>query len=541
AADAAAEAATARAAAAGAAEADAQAKADARGARSAADAAAGDAAIAGRSAADARADANRAAAAAQAAERDAATARSAATTAETEAIKAQQFAEAAQRSADSAATAAEQALQHAIDAQKAAYQAEDANRAQTIQWLTRPAGNDDPPDSDTVLPYLTPAQVDEWNHLKQVSGEDIMEFLAREGEGLLLDLTGVPDLIACFRDGDIEACLWSLLMFVPWTRLYTVAEKLGRIIPKLLRFFEESLHAVERLNELREIAEHARQCRNPHSFLAGTRVLLADSSTEPIEDVDVGDLVLATDPATGVTAPEPVTQLIPGHGREELVDLTVADADGVGRISSTAGHLFWRTDTRKWVEAGDLRPGNHLRTSSGAQVELLDADARLVETSVYNFEVAKIHTYFVMAGSTPLLVHNVIEGCNRIALGLTSYGLEEFAQQDDINATTSRGWPAGKEWYEHVRSYIDDGSTQIVVNLDGTGGTNAAVREFARAGALLNPSRTHGEGSPQLWTNWELWMISQNSACWNRVTFYRSKFNETTRRWRYEPVSNPFE
>ncbi|WP_282572384.1 hypothetical protein [Streptomyces sp. D2-8] len=37
-------------------------------------------------------------------------------------------------------------------------------------------------------------------------------------------------------------------------------------------------------------------CESPNSFVPGTRVLMAAGSTKPIEKVDVGDKVIATDP-----------------------------------------------------------------------------------------------------------------------------------------------------------------------------------------------------------------------------------------------------
>nr|WP_308340505.1 MULTISPECIES: Hint domain-containing homing endonuclease [unclassified Streptomyces] len=48
-------------------------------------------------------------------------------------------------------------------------------------------------------------------------------------------------------------------------------------------------------------------CPINNSFTPGTKVLMADGSTKPIEDVKVGDKVKATDPKTGETRIETVT------------------------------------------------------------------------------------------------------------------------------------------------------------------------------------------------------------------------------------------
>jgi hypothetical protein len=77
----------------------------------------------------------------------------------------------------------------------------------------------------------------------------------------------------------------------------------------------------------RDTAEVVTQCATPNSFVPGTPVLLADGTYKPIEQVSVGDRVLATDPVTGLTQARPVINLIPGQGLKELVRITV-DTDG---------------------------------------------------------------------------------------------------------------------------------------------------------------------------------------------------------------------
>jgi hypothetical protein len=47
------------------------------------------------------------------------------------------------------------------------------------------------------------------------------------------------------------------------------------------------------------------KCALSNSFTPATLVLLADGTSKPIEDIEIGDLVLATDPETGVTTGKP--------------------------------------------------------------------------------------------------------------------------------------------------------------------------------------------------------------------------------------------
>jgi len=62
---------------------------------------------------------------------------------------------------------------------------------------------------------------------------------------------------------------------------------------------------------------------------------MADGTRKKIEDVKVGDLVLATDPTTGKTEKRKVTALIVAVGKKPMVELTV-DTDGAKGDSDRA-------------------------------------------------------------------------------------------------------------------------------------------------------------------------------------------------------------
>ncbi|MEV4811807.1 Hint domain-containing homing endonuclease [Micromonospora avicenniae] len=77
-----------------------------------------------------------------------------------------------------------------------------------------------------------------------------------------------------------------------------------------------------------------------NSFVPGTRVLLADGSTKPIEQVQVGDKVLASDVESGDRQTRPVTALIPGEGVKHLYTITVDTDGGAGdQLVGTAVQL----------------------------------------------------------------------------------------------------------------------------------------------------------------------------------------------------------
>ncbi|XXZ52986.1 polymorphic toxin-type HINT domain-containing protein [Streptomyces cavourensis] len=81
-----------------------------------------------------------------------------------------------------------------------------------------------------------------------------------------------------------------------------------------------------------------------------------------MEDVEIGDEVLATDPETGETRAEKVTAEIRGDGTKNLVKVTI-DTDGdrgtdTAEITATDGHPFWVPELGRWIDATDLAPAN---------------------------------------------------------------------------------------------------------------------------------------------------------------------------------------
>ncbi|MEU5164422.1 polymorphic toxin-type HINT domain-containing protein [Streptomyces sp. NPDC020875] len=155
--------------------------------------------------------------------------------------------------------------------------------------------------------------------------------------------------------------------------------------------------------------ESGQSC-DDNSFTPGTLVLMADGTTKPIEEVKNGDKVLATDPETGETAVETVVSEIRGEGQKNLVEVTI-DTDGSGgsataTVTATDGHPFWVPELKEWIDATDLAPGDWLRTGSGTFVQIAAVERRTAQATVHNLTVGDLHTYYVLAEATPLLVHN---------------------------------------------------------------------------------------------------------------------------------------
>ncbi|WP_213457155.1 polymorphic toxin-type HINT domain-containing protein [Rhizomonospora bruguierae] len=144
-----------------------------------------------------------------------------------------------------------------------------------------------------------------------------------------------------------------------------------------------------------------------NSFAAGTEVLLADGTRTPIKDVEVGDIILSTDPTTGETRAERVTHLHLNQDTD-LTDLTVQEPTGAKTvIHTTQEHPFWDETAQQWVNANQLPAGHQLHSSDGATTATVLAVTNLTGIqTMYNLTVTNLHTYYVMAGNTPVLVHN---------------------------------------------------------------------------------------------------------------------------------------
>ncbi|MFE0136752.1 Hint domain-containing protein [Streptomyces sp. NPDC059037] len=180
-----------------------------------------------------------------------------------------------------------------------------------------------------------------------------------------------------------------------------------------------------------------------NSFLPGTPVLMADGSAVPIERVREGDEVLATDPGTGHTEGQPVTDLIVGNGEKDLVKVGV-DVDGdsgdrIASVTATDQHPFWTDSLDQWTNAADLEPGMTLRTDSSAPTRVDAVTSWSARTQeVRNLTVAGTHTYYVLASGTALLVHNAAP-CRLITSAIGKYSLlAKAAHQAGRNQTVQR-------------------------------------------------------------------------------------------------------
>ncbi|MER7748479.1 polymorphic toxin-type HINT domain-containing protein [Streptomyces bacillaris] len=213
-----------------------------------------------------------------------------------------------------------------------------------------------------------------------------------DGGKLIIKELVLPDTKAwteCLTEAKWQSCAWASTD-LPWLK----AVKLTKI------------------TKLKKGVPSGCKC-----FLAGTGVLLAGGAVKKIEDVELGDKVLATDPVTGETSEREVTATIVTDEDRQFTDLTIATPDGQEQLTATHEHPFWSVSEEEWTEAGKLKPGTTLRTDEGRTVEVVATRQYESRARTYNLTVEGVHTYYVLAGATPVLVHNSNCGIGRELIG----------------------------------------------------------------------------------------------------------------------------
>ncbi|WTT80385.1 polymorphic toxin-type HINT domain-containing protein (plasmid) [Streptomyces sp. NBC_00080] len=266
---------------------------------------------------------------------------------------------------------------------------------------------------------------------KIISYGPTFEEVAKQAWEVEKDLIGIGAFEDC-KNGDAMAC---------------VELSKNAIFVAKLKIFEQALE------------KGVMQLTSCNCFLAGTNVLMADGATKDIEDVEVGDKVLATDPETGKTAPKKVTALIRTDGDKYFNELSLTTNDGSEKLTATHEHPFWSPSERTWIAAGDLTPGMTLLTDDGTTVTVTANRPFIRHARTYNLTVGGLHTYYVLAGDTPVLVHNS-NGCptgrlsdplprgmnNKIASAYDDVRAGRIPSHDTYGGREHPWWAGSKEY-----------------------------------------------------------------------------------------------
>ncbi|MGO1055275.1 polymorphic toxin-type HINT domain-containing protein [Crossiella sp. CA198] len=258
---------------------------------------------------------------------------------------------------------------------------------------------------------------EEYEEAKRLAAKRVIDIVLDAAGEILKDITGLNDMEDCFVKGDFWGCASLASNLIPAAKLFTGLAKLydgiRRAISAVSTYFEKIGPAKALLAKVDKVADDLKtdggSCPT-RSFVPGTRVLLADGSSKPIEEIRIGDRVQAADPETGESGARAVVGTVTNESVKRLVTVTV-DTDGdrgeaTGSVVATDNHPFWVDNQGRWVYAGELAPGDEVLDSAGARVTVVAASQRVARQRVHNLSVDVSRTYYALAGGTPVLVHN---------------------------------------------------------------------------------------------------------------------------------------
>ncbi|GGJ99946.1 hypothetical protein GCM10011583_34200 [Streptomyces camponoticapitis] len=173
-----------------------------------------------------------------------------------------------------------------------------------------------------------------------------------------------------------------------------------------------------------------------------------------------------------------------GLGTKNLVRVTI-DTDGkkgsrTASVTATDGHPFWVPELNEWIKATTLKPGQWLRTSAGTHVQITALSRWTQQATVYNLTVADVHTYYVLAGETPVLVHNS-GGCN-------------VADGPRLQARLAADELAGADGHAFRKHVVEQGEFPGIR-------TRAQFSDMAEGVILNGERRVRSDGASAYWRN----------------------------------------
>ncbi|GAB3925329.1 RHS repeat-associated core domain-containing protein [Kribbella albertanoniae] len=215
------------------------------------------------------------------------------------------------------------------------------------------------------------------------------------------------------------------------------------------------------------------------SFAGATAVLMADGTHKPIREIRPGDKVIATDPETGRRAARVVLQTWVHD--DTLMDLSIDD----GKITTTEDHPFWSVTDGRFERADELAPGERVLSTDRRSVRVSGLAPQTSRGArAFNLTVADIHTYYVLAGNTPVLVHNAGPGCGTYPNKMRGTLEQELALADKLGVTPAGPGSAGFD------SAINSGTVKWAVRKDGN---LVVIPKFVDGKEISHAALTRGD------------------------------------------------
>lgn len=242
------------------------------------------------------------------------------------------------------------------------------------------------------------------------------------------------------------------------------------------------------VSAVRSVSRRAKSACSRNSFAAGTLVLMADGSRQPIESIQVGDEVASTDPITGAVTAETVLDVIVGQGTKHLLEVSL---DGLTQpLEVTANHPVW-VEGKGWILAEDLTPSDHMIGATGGLhvVRMIHDEGWLSGQTVYNLHVTgDAHTYAVAADESvePVVAHNSSGSC---AAGVIYLRTDHMGRQYVGKAKSMKRYD--KRRGEHSRNYRKSKFTFEIIDMGHPKSLKHLEEKHIQARGGLRPEGSH--------------------------------------------------
>ncbi len=137
-------------------------------------------------------------------------------------------------------------------------------------------------------------------------------------------------------------------------------------------------------------------------FVQGTKVE-TPNGLRPIEDIKIGDKVLAYDEQSGVLKAEAVIDLIRPQPKPTYALMFRGELGEEEAFQATADHP-WLSKASQWIATDHLKLGDRIESATGEAFTLVTIALSGKIEHTYNLEVKDLHTFLV--GNNHLVVHN---------------------------------------------------------------------------------------------------------------------------------------
>ena len=231
-------------------------------------------------------------------------------------------------------------------------------------------------------------------------------------------------------------------------------------------------------------------------FIAGTQIVMADSSLKNIEDIKVGDKIRSYDQLTNTFKEDKIVHVF--HDSPEMMMdeyyLLINDNIGV----TTEHPLFING---KWIRADELKVGDPL-----AQGVVNSIEKVYERVPTYNFETEIYHTYLVKSDDDLIIAHNANYATEPYKEEIVTESEQISATDDDYPAIISMGKIESlreysydylknlfgmPEGYDFLITIRNKNSVFAVVGEDGISVEGSNVRATQKESVIIYDSSTN--------------------------------------------------